>query len=135
MRRLLFVASSFAIALPASAAVPIDGKWLTGGGKSIVEIGPCGAMLCGRVYRLLAEIKGAPTDRNNPDPALRARPLLGLNILLGFRDAGKQWEGKIYDPERGKTFRSVVFRNADGTLAVKGCISFLCQTQTWKPLR
>lgn len=120
-------------AAPVSATSPVTGRWLTDKGKGMVEIAPCGANVCGRIIKLIAKVEGPPTDRNNPDPALRSRPLLGLPILSGFRHTGKQWEGTIYDPERGKSFRSILKRNPDGTLAVKGCIGPFCQTQTWKP--
>jgi uncharacterized protein (DUF2147 family) len=132
MKLFAFAVLTFGVAASAPAAVPIAGKWLTEDGKGIVEIAPCGSQLCGKIIKLLADTNGPPTDRNNPDPKLRTRPLVGLNILAGFKDAGKQWEGQIYSPERGKVYRSVVFRNKAGTLTVKGCISFLCQTQTWK---
>jgi uncharacterized protein (DUF2147 family) len=122
-------------ATPVVAAEPIAGKWLTEDGKGVVEIGKCGAGLCGRITRLLVDTGGAPTDRNNPDKALRNRPLVGLHILSGFKDAGPQWEGTIYSPERGKSYRSIVKRNPNGTLAVKGCIGPFCQTQTWKQVR
>ncbi len=136
--RVRFVASlafSLSLCIPAQAATPIAGRWLTGDGKGVVEIGQCGAALCGKITKLLADTNGPPTDRNNPDPKLRARPLVGLNILSGFKDAGKQWEGQIYSPERGSTYRSVVKRNPDGTLSVKGCLGPFCQKQVWRPMK
>ena len=126
------LALTVALTSPALAAAPIAGRWLTGDGKGVVEIGPCGLALCGKITKLLADTNGPPTDRNNPDPKLRSRPLVGLNILSGFKDAGKQWEGQIYSPERGSTYRSVVKRNPDGTLSVKGCIGPFCQKQVWR---
>ncbi len=47
------------------------------------------------------------TDINNPDPALRSRAVVGLNIIQDFvyDDAHQQWvNGTIYDPENGKTY-------------------------------
>jgi uncharacterized protein (DUF2147 family) len=134
-RRILVFVCAAAYSGSAYAAVPITGRWLTGGGKGVVEIGPCGPSLCGKIIKLIANPNGPPVDRNNPNPALRSRPLVGLNILSAFKDAGKRWEGQIYDPEGGKSYRSLVARNPDGTLSVKGCIAFFCQTQTWKPLK
>jgi uncharacterized protein (DUF2147 family) len=135
MRGAMVVCGVLALSSPAAAAQPIAGKWLTDDGKGVVEIAPCGANLCGKITRLLVKAGANPTDSNNSDPALRNRPLLGLNILSGFRDAGAAWEGTIYSPERGRTFRSVVKRNADGSLAVKGCMGPICQTQRWTPSR
>ncbi|HMT45333.1 MAG TPA: DUF2147 domain-containing protein [Chakrabartia sp.] len=135
MRKILLLSGLVALAAPLAAAQPISGKWLTDDGKGVVEIAPCGAHLCGRITRLMVKAGANPTDRNNPDPALRTRPLVGLNILSGFRDTGGAWEGTIYSPERGRSFRSVVKRNADGSLAVKGCMGPICQTQRWTPSR
>ena len=124
------------IATPALAAPSVSGRWLTKGQDSIVEIAPCGAQLCGRVVKILKAVQGGPaTDRNNPDPALRSRPLLGLPILTGFTDKGGSWGGTIYDPRNGKSYRSFLARNPDGTLKVQGCIAFLCQTQAWAPVK
>jgi uncharacterized protein (DUF2147 family) len=66
---------------------------------------------------------------------LRTRPILGMPILSGFVDKGNDWRGTIYDPRNGKTYKSIVSKNTDGTLAVKGCIAFFCQTQKWTPAR
>jgi uncharacterized protein (DUF2147 family) len=121
-----------AIGAPAIAATPVTGKWVTAGKDSVVEIAPCGQKLCGRVAKLLKPAQnGPPVDRNNPNPALKSRPLVGLPILSDFVEAGAQWSGTIYDPRNGKSYRSNVARNPDGTLKVQGCIAFFCQTQTW----
>jgi uncharacterized protein (DUF2147 family) len=130
--RVILIAALAAAASPATAAAPITGKWLTAGKDSIVEIAPCGPKLCGKISKLLKPVPGGPpVDRNNPDTALRTRPLIGLPILIGFADNGSDWAGTIYDPRRGKTYRSVVAKNPDGTLKVQGCIAFFCQTQVW----
>jgi uncharacterized protein (DUF2147 family) len=129
---LLIGAAAMLAATPAMAAAPIVGKWITAEKDSIIEIAPCGANMCGKINKFLTPVQGPPFDRNNPDAKLKSRPLLGLPILLGLADGGKQWEGKIYDPKGGKTYKSKVYRNADGTLTVKGCISFLpCRSFTW----
>ena len=46
-------------------------------------------------------------DKENPDPQLAKRPILGLSILKNFvYDSEKdRWvEGSIYDPNNGKTY-------------------------------
>lgn len=130
---------SFALAVlatPVQAAAPIVGRWVTVEGDSIVTIGPCGGRTCGRITTFL---KTPPTpnplDTRNPDPALRGRPIKGLAVLTGFTDAGKDWRGRIYDPRSGRSYKSILSRNANGTLKVKGCVAFLCQTQVWRPAR
>ncbi len=125
-----------ATALPALAAQPVTGRWSTVDGKAIVQIAPCGKQLCGKIEKIVKPTPGRPhTDSNNPDPALRNRPLVGLGLLTGFSEAGDLWKGTIYDPESGKSYTSKVSRNANGTLKVQGCIAFFCKTQTWTPIR
>ncbi len=135
-RTLSLVIVTLALPTAASAAKPISGRWSTEGGKAIVQIGPCGKALCGRIARVVKPTPGAPrTDVSNPDAALRSRPIEGLTILTGFSDAGSLWKGRIYDPESGKTYTSKLTRNPDGTLKVQGCIAFFCRTQTWSAAR
>jgi uncharacterized protein (DUF2147 family) len=44
-------------------------------------------------------------DAENPDSRLRKRALLGLDLLTGFSyEDGIYTNGKIYDPESGKTY-------------------------------
>ncbi|MEH3036486.1 MAG: DUF2147 domain-containing protein [Sphingomonas adhaesiva] len=139
MRHILAPAALLAIclaALPASAATPIAGRYVTADGSGVIQVGPCGATVCGRLVTILKATPGAPkTDVNNSDPALRSRPVLGMPILSGFVDKGKDWRGQIYDPRNGKTYKSIVVREGDGSLTVKGCIAFFCQTQRWTPAR
>jgi len=136
MVRFAFAALALAAA-PGYAATPVTGKWLTVEKDSVVEIGTCGKSVCGRIVRILkATADGKPAfDKFNPDPSLRTRPIEGMMILSGFTAAGSVWNGRIYDPRSGKSYRSKLARNPDGTLKVQGCIAFLCRTQTWTAAR
>lgn len=117
----------------AFAAEPVTGRWITDDGKAIVTIGHCGSAVCGEISRILAPTpKGPPVDENNPEPALRKRPIQGLQVLTGFVADGDEWHGRIYSPEEGKTYRSVMQRAGPDTIKVKGCILFFCKTQVWK---
>lgn len=128
--------AAIALPAPALAATPIAGRYLTEDGAALVEVSPCGQQLCGKIARVLKAKPGSPaTDVNNKDAALRTRPIVGMAVLSGFVDKGDDWRGKIYDPRNGKSYKSIVTRNADGSLKVQGCIAFLCQTQTWKAAR
>lgn len=118
--------------VPASAApAPITGRWVTQGGQAVVEVASCGKALCGRIVRILKPRPGgAAVDANNPDKALRSRPIQGLAILSNFTADDDHWRGRIYDPESGRTYRSEL-RGSGGTLKVKGCFGPFCRTQTW----
>ncbi len=45
-------------------------------------------------------------DDNNPEPEMRSRLLIGLELLEDYRWTGRRWEGKIYDPGSGNTYSS-----------------------------
>lgn len=63
-------------------------------------------------------------DKNNPDVKLRDQPILGLVNLTGFVSKDKKvWtDGKIYDPESGKTYSSKITVVSEKTLDVRGYI-------------
>lgn len=121
----------------AAAASPIEGLWLTDDHKGVVRIAPCGAQLCGRIARVLDSGPGVPTrDVNNPNPNLRSRPILGLPVLTGFSGAGDHWTGgQAYDPKTGRSYRASFSLAPDGSLAIVGCVAFLCRTKHWTRAR
>lgn len=127
----ILMATSVAAPGPAFAADAITGRWYTKDKRALVTIAPCGATLCGKISRLLEPTRsGVTTDVNNPVPALKKRKLVGLPILSDFIADGDKWRGKIYDPNTGKTYRSIVTA-AGGKLNVEGCVAMFCQTQVW----
>lgn len=81
--------------------------------------------------------KRRPSDKDelNPDPALRDRLLLGLTIMDGFTAAGDgKWKnGRIYDPNSGKTYKCKLTLVDANTLELRGYIgiSWLGRTETW----
>lgn len=111
----------------------VTGQWVTEDKSGLVEIDRCGDSICGKVVKALVKKPGYPqTDVHNPDPKLRSRPIIGLTFLSGFKGSGSAWtDGRIYDPESGKTYRSKVRLNADGSLKVSGCVLVICQSQRW----
>ena len=134
--RLIAALALLMLPVAAHAAEPITGQWLTKEGKAIVAIAPCGQGVCGRIAKVIKPNPGGHgVDERNPNPALRNRPIVGLPILINFTDAGRDWRGRIYDPEAGKEYRSILKKLPDGSLQVQGCIAFFCQTQNWKPAR
>lgn len=121
----------------AQNADSITGEWYTEGERSLVEIFRCGDLFCGKIIWLKNpkdDLGNDKVDTNNPDEALKSRPLLGLQILRDFRFAGaNEWkEGKIYDPKNGKTY-SCKMTLEGNTLKVRGFIgiSLLGRTTAW----
>jgi uncharacterized protein (DUF2147 family) len=79
------------------------------------------------------------TDNQNPDPALRSRKILGLNVLekLTYDPNTNTWEdGMIYDAKNGRHWNSSVCIDKDGLLRVKGYwrFKFIGKTLTFKRL-
>lgn len=123
-------------ATQAHAAEPVTGTWLTDKKDGIIEIAPCGPRICGRLVKMLAPPEGPPVDRNNPDPALRGRPLLGMTVLSGFTAEGDLWRGSGYDPKAGKSYNTTLQRTGPDTLKIRGClIAFLCRSAIWSRAR
>lgn len=123
----------------------IVGVWTTQEKEAKIEIYTCGVRYCGRISWLKEPayspddeggMAGKPkVDRNNPNPNLRARPLLGLTILIGFSYVGgNRWEdGRIYNPENGKIYRAKIKLAANNRLKLRGFvgISIFGETETW----
>jgi uncharacterized protein (DUF2147 family) len=77
-------------------------------------------------------------DKQNSDPKLKTRPILGLAILDGLKYAGGIWkDGEIYDPNSGKTYSCEVRLKSESILEVKGYIgfSFVGRTVEWTKIK
>jgi Delta7-sterol 5-desaturase len=124
----------------AQARSDIAGRWATQGFGSIVEFRPCAGAadaMCGRILWLWAPNDAAGharLDRHNPDRSLRARPLVGIEILRGLRETapGVWSEGSVYNPDDGRTYTGAITVRS-GALELRGCaLNVFCQTQTWR---
>ena len=133
MRFVVATILSIALAGAAQAAEPITGTGVSQDGKGIVTIAPCGNALCGHITRFTEKgrIEGPATDSHNPNPALRSRSLIGVQVLTGFTAEGTEWRGSLYYPFGGKTYRAFISRNPDNSLKVRGCWYFICRTVKW----
>ena len=125
------------VAAHASAATPI-GLWYAEGGAAEVAVEPCGRELCGRVVCLRSPLEDDGCDlrdRRNPDPALRQRPVVGLQILRGLtaRPDGTWTGGHIYDPSSGNTYTCHLALDGEDRLRLRGYlgIPLLGRTATW----
>jgi uncharacterized protein (DUF2147 family) len=128
-------------AFDAIAAQPaeIDGVWLSPKANMRVRIGPCVAALCGNLIWLKDSSDprtGEPlTDRNNPDPANRNRPLVGIQMVIGLKPgrAAGEWTGQVYSPNEGKTYDASFSMDGPNGLKVEICklAGLLCSTRAW----
>jgi uncharacterized protein (DUF2147 family) len=106
----------------------IIGKWLTENGEAKVEIFKVGEKYYGKIIWLKdpydKETGNPKTDKHNPDPKLKSRPILGLIIVSGFIfDGSSQWEdGTIYDAKSGKTYNCYINFESNNKIKVRGYI-------------
>jgi len=128
-----------ALAAPADASDP-TGRWWAEGGFAKVEIRTCGDALCGQVIWLRHPLDAdgcTLRDVENPDVALRSRPVEGLAILRDLRASSyvpNEWNGgTIYDPGSGRTYSAVAEMDGPDRLRVRGYfgIRLLGRTTTW----
>lgn len=131
---------------PASDAVAITGDWLVESRDAIIRIEPQGDTFVGTIVWQLHDTYGpedgpelngkAVTDRHNPDPALRSRPLTGLRLLWGLRYDGdaKAWvDGRVYNADNGKEYHCEVHLRSPDRLVLRGYIGIplLGGSTTW----
>ena len=116
----------------------ILGYWLTS--QSIVLVEKCNDELCATIEHIFVEEGVDPEsilDTNNRDKSQRERTIKGINLISGFKYASGSKEykgGKIYDPGRGRVFKSNIYLLDNKNLKVEGCLMRLCGHEEWKPL-
>ena len=121
----------------AAYAAPVEGTWLSQDGATKVRLSDCGGKLCGTVVWLHEPVDpstGLPkTDKLNPDPAKRARPMIGLQVVNGLApDGPNKWSGHIYNADDGKTYQASFQVQGETTAKVQGCVlSVLCKSHVW----
>ena len=77
-----------------------------------IEVFKCEEAYCGKIVGLHEpDTDGKPKlDEKNHNKDLRSRPIIGLQILTGFKYAGdNKWkDGHVYSPEKGKTYKATL---------------------------
>jgi uncharacterized protein (DUF2147 family) len=153
MQRAVYVAMAVALVVPAWVGAAdgdqIVGLWATApdevDGNAHVEIYQGKGKYEGKIVWLEKPVYNPDdeegmagqdkVDRENPDAALRDRPVLGLQIMFEFEYAGdNRWKkGTIYAPDDGKTYKCKISLSEDGVLKVRGYIgiSMLGRTEEW----
>jgi uncharacterized protein (DUF2147 family) len=144
---LLSLASLLMTAASAFAASgdEILGVWNNQEKDARIEIFRCADKYCGKILSLNEPdypadsrdgIPGTPKlDHRNPDPALKARPIIGLQIVNDFVFVGDDlWkDGTVYDPKKGKTYSGRMTLVSPAQLNLRGFvgISLIGRTAVW----
>ena len=107
---------------------PPVGLWLSQDHDGVFSIRQCGQELCGRLVGIRYDTR-MPTDNHG-------QPQCNLLMLTGFRpdpDEAGHWDGKILDPETGRTYHAKIWSPAPGMLNLRGylLLPIFGETQRW----
>jgi uncharacterized protein (DUF2147 family) len=125
-----------ATARPALATDP-QGVWLTEDRDAALTITKCDGQLCGQIIWLesATDRSGSPRlDKENPDPAKRTQPICGLVVISGLKPSGQDtWDGRVYNPQDGKTYRGNITVLSNTTLKLRAYIGLpiFGKSQIW----
>ncbi|MGC1358188.1 MAG: DUF2147 domain-containing protein [Xanthobacteraceae bacterium] len=114
----------------ASAHADPRGLWLAEDGAK-VRVASCGGYICATIAEPKSRIDpetGRPwTDKNNSDPALRNRPLVGVAVLRSLQPSGPgKWSGTLYNIENGNTYEGQLLEVGPRTIRIEGCAIGIC---------
>ena len=128
---------AFSSAAFAQKADDILGSWANPKGEDHILIYNKGNKFYGKLdwIKHPNDEQGKPkTDKNNPDPALRSQPDLGLELLKDFVYDGDDVyiDGTVYDPKNGKTYSCKMTLDGNN-LKIRGYIgiSLFGRSEIW----
>ncbi|NRA30205.1 MAG: DUF2147 domain-containing protein [Parvularculaceae bacterium] len=112
-----------ALLLAFSGPHDVEGVWATGNGRAHVEISETAdGSIRGEIIWYASY--GTPEDDGG---------ILGMTLLEDFERADDRWRrGTIINLKNGRAYKSTLERVDEDTLAVEGCLSLFCRTQSWK---
>jgi uncharacterized protein (DUF2147 family) len=125
---LVLILAIYAMTSYAQKAEDIEGIWWNDEKTSKIKVEKKDGKFIGTIVYTIPEryVDGKPPiDDKNPDPKLRSRSVVGLQILSGFEynTGKKEWaNGKIYDPKSGKTYDCYAWLEGD-VLKLKGFVA------------
>ncbi|WP_340111539.1 DUF2147 domain-containing protein [Maribellus mangrovi] len=126
---ILFFLGIYALTSFAQEADKIVGVWWNEEKTSKIEVEKKDGKYIGTVVYMIPEKYEngePPKDDENPDPELRDRSIVGLQILNGFvyNADKKEWkDGSIYDPKSGKTYDCYGWLESNELLKLKGFVA------------
>lgn len=104
----------------AVAADPLEGMWRTAkddnSNSGLIRVAPCGAHLCGTLIKAYDSAGQEMASKN-----------IGRQIISAtVNDGGGKYSGKVYSPDRGKTYNSKLVLSGD-RVTVNGCVLGICR--------
>lgn len=110
-----------------SADASVTGLWKTEAGDSggwlRVQIEPCGNKICGTIAAAI----------NSDGAVIEDYEHTGKEMIAGMVESGpgSYAKGTIWAPDKDKTYKAKLNLADNGKLIVKGCVAFICRSQTW----
>ena len=129
MKTFIIAAGFAAMSTTAFADDPVDGLWKTApgdtGGYLHVSIAECGSAICGTIDTAFDADGNEQLEYEN----------LGKQIIWDMipEGGGSYDDGKIWAPDRDKTYSSKMTLDDQNKLTVKGCAvgGLVCRGQVW----
>lgn len=133
----VFLCATMATFAQAAEGDKILGVWLSENKNGKIQIYKAGNKYFGKLIwgKTMYEADGVTSrkDTKNSDASLRNRNLKDLVILTNMEYDDGEWEdGKVYDPEKGKTYSCTMKLNGN-RLNLRGYVgvSLLGRTSVW----
>ncbi len=113
----------FALAAVLADESPIEGRWRSPGGNSIIDIAPCGSELCGTV--------AWASDKAKQDARRATDQLIGTPLLTGLTEKKPgRWQGRLFIPDKSLRVTAKIQLAGPDQLKVSGC-AIICSSQLW----
>ena len=104
----------------ARAAEPY-GTWVRPSTGTQVSFYDCGGKLCGKIV--------AVKDQ-------KRKGEIGTVIMRGAVKSGdNKWQGDLLNTDNGKIYAGVVTLEGPNALNLKGCVTVICQGETWSKVK
>lgn len=116
------------LAAQAATPAPIEGRWRSPEGNSIIDVAKCGEGWCGTVAWASAKAK--------KDAEKSTAELVGTALLTDVTQAAEgKWSGRLFIPDRNMRVTAKLEIAPGGELKVSGCLAgkLLCKSQFWTP--
>ena len=102
----------------------VRGKWVNPSKSVIIDIEPCGHLLCGTVVWA--------SEKAKHDARKGTKHLVGTKLLTGMTHSSAHvWKGKIFVPDQNMHASAKLKPEGAIHLKVSGCVMMICKSQVW----
>ncbi len=124
IKAFILAALAIAMASPAEAKSPIEGRWRKGNMQ--IDIKPCGPSLCGTVVKASAK-QQARAERGS------GTELIGATLIEDIRPTGPgRYRARVFVADRNMRATGRIRQLSPNQLRVSGCVlAIICKTANW----